>query len=162
MAQRGSETAPAITRSIAIIIQPLIVAPMVGPSMICKLVVHPPIPAQKVSPGPAIAAATYHMVADAIADATYHMTADDDSTRIVYTVVIAIIVGGLVQSAITTWIWERLYPKRSSPPTATTRTVATQSQTTYKWWWSEPRYVPLPEHSHGAGLIDPFLNPRRG
>ena len=25
-----------------------------------------------------------------------------------------------------------------------------QSQTTYKWWWTSPRFVPLPDHSHGC------------
>ena len=25
-----------------------------------------------------------------------------------------------------------------------------QSQTTYKWWWTNPRFVPLPDHSHGC------------
>ena len=174
---------------------------MVGPIMIYTLlhciVIHPPVPAQKVSPGPTIAAATYHMAAD------------DGGDSIVYTLVMAILIGGAVQSAIAIWLWERLCPKRSTltdaatihaavatptdaihmavpPPTVTptptaptdatvpplmstaptqmlvTRTVSTQSQTTYKWWWAQPRFVPLPEHSHGVGLIDPFGNPRRG
>ena len=137
------------------------------------------------------------------------MAADDGGTSIVYTLVMAILVGGAVQSAIAIWLWERLCPRRSTPtdaatihvavptptaaihmavppPTATptptaptdatappptptaptqmllTRTVSTQSQTTYKWWWQQPRFMPLPEHSHGVGLIDPFWSPRRG
>ena len=157
---------------------------MVGPIMLYTLVIHPPISAQIVSPGPAIAAVTYHMMAD------------DGDTSVIYTLVIAILVGGAVQSAIAIWLWERLFPKRSTPtdaatihmavptptdairtavppptstptPTAPThmmmmRSVATQSQTTYKWWWSQPRFVPLAEHAHGVGLTDPFFNPHRG
>ena len=124
------------------------------------------------------------------------MAADDGGTSIVYTLVMAILVGGAVQSAIAIWLWERLCPRRSTPtdaatihmavptptdaihmavptPTATptptaptrmllTRTVSTQSQTTYKWWWQQPRFMPLPEQSHGVGLVDPFWSPRRG
>ena len=146
------------------------------------------------------------------------MAADDGGASIVYTLVMAILVGGAVQSAIAIWLWERLCPKRSTLPTYATaptqgeacrlceqpfhpgrclapcqrteecegrcmrredhlaslvcdcmkhrdmlmtRTVSTQSQTTYKWWWDQPRFVPLPEHSHGVGLVDPFWNPGR-
>ena len=183
MAQRGSETAPAATQIITMGVQPSIMAPMVGPMIIHAITIdiHPPMPAQKVNPGPTVAAATVHMATD--------------EGNIIYTLVSAILVGGAVQSVVATWLWERLCPRRSTPtdaatihmavptptdaihmaaptPTATptptaptrmllTRTVSTQSQTTYKWWWQQPRFMPLPEHSHGVGLVDPFWNPRR-
>ena len=176
MAQRGSETAPAITRSIAIIIHSL------WPQWLAQSPAHS---SSKGKPRPNVCR---HDLC--------HMAADDGGTSIVYTLVMAILVGGAVQSAIAIWLWERLCPRRSTPtdaatihmavptptdaihmavptPTATptptaptqmllTRTVSTQSQTTYKWWWQQPRFMPLPENSHGVGLIDPFRSPRRG
>ena len=164
MAQRGSETAPAITQIITMGVQPSIMAPMVGPMIIHAITIdiHPPMPAQKVNPGPTVAAATVHMATD--------------EGNIIYTLVSAILVGGAVQSVVAIWLWERLCSKRSTPtptpaaPTPTTptptaptptptptaptprplvRTVGTQSQTTYKWWWQQPRFVPLPENCHG-------------
>ena len=29
------------------------------------------------------------------------------------------------------------------------RTVGSQAPCTYKWWWKEPRFSPLPAYSHG-------------
>ena len=35
-------------------------------------------------------------------------------------------------------------------PKVSTREVTTQSQCTYTWWNENPRFKPLPEHSHGS------------
>ena len=52
MAQRGSETAPAIAQNITIGARPSIVVPMVGPAIThaITIAIHPPISAQKVVP----------------------------------------------------------------------------------------------------------------
>ena len=108
-------------------------------------------------------------IAGPTAAATTVRMATEGGANIVYTMVAAIL-GGCPRRS--TPIDAEATPAAAPTPTATTptptvpkpltRTVSTQSQTTYKWWWSEPRFVPLPEHSHGVGLIDPFFNPPRG
>ena len=41
-------------------------------------------------------------------------------------------------------------PTPAPPPAATSRTMAVQSQCTYKYWWAKPEFKPLPGVSHGA------------
>ena len=54
-------------------------------------------------------------------------------------------------------------PSPTTAPTAATfcqhhllegqfRTVAVQSQVTYKWWWQKPEFRPLPQQSQGCFL----------
>ena len=40
------------------------------------------------------------------------------------------------------------FERSRSEPCKVERCV--QSQTTYRWWLTNPRFVPLPEHSHGC------------
>ena len=50
---------------------------------------------------------------------------------------------------VTIVLWGKQMKKGASrEPCKVERCV--QSQTTYKWWLTTPRFVPLPDHSHGC------------
>ena len=55
-----------------------------------------------------------------------------------------------VLSVLVWWLWRQLTLQKPMIERCNTRTVITQSQTTYLFWKPTPRFQPLAEHNHGA------------
>ena len=72
-----------------------------------------------------------------------------------YVVIVLVVMSALIAFAAGQYFRRRQQPVALGLSAGTqtipigSTTVASQAQTTYKWKWQQPRFVPLPAASHG-------------
>ena len=65
--------------------------------------------------------------------------------------VVGIIASALI--AIKIYKWVRSRSTSGTVANKSARTVSTQSQVKYSWWYVSPRFQPLTEREHGAWIV---------